>query len=520
MPGRGSTLTRTWPDDEHHRALLTARRDDLLVERLEPGDGTIDRAGSRTGEEATARWSQEHGPFRSYERTVTAAGGSLFEETRFDLHVPSFGWLFVPLTRRRIVSAQRRDHSPWWAPSDHLDSRQVLVLGIIAALSMSSAFVNTLFTQTVNFAADDFEVGDWGVGVAGAVVRGGIVIALPAALLADRIGRRRVINVVAWAAPIVTALGAVAPNFPSLVATQTIGRPLGLALDFLVGVVAAEEVPRNSRAYAVSVLALASGLGAGVAVVSLPLADLADNAWRLLYVIALIWLVPAVDALRRLPETTRFRRRHVIAPRLDRRRFAILGGVAFLANIFVAPASFFQNRYLEDVRGYSALVIATFTLVTATPAAVGLMVGGRVADAAGRRRLIAVALPLGTVLVAASFAVGGVAMWLAMTAGAVVGSIAFPAMSVYRTELFPTGNRSWAAALLTVLALAGGIGGLLAAGGLRDAGWSYGSIMGMLSLAQLGVLAIVATTLPETAHRSLEELNPLDRAVAEPEPSS
>jgi MFS family permease len=329
-----------------------------------------------------------------------------------------------------------------------------------------------------------------------------------------------VINVVAWAAPIVTALGAVAPNFPSLVATQTIGRPLGLALDFLVGVVAAEEVPRNSRAYAVSVLALASGLGAGVAVVSLPLADLADNAWRLPYVIALIWLVPAVDALRRLPETTRFRRRHAIAPRLDRRRFAILGGVAFLANIFVAPASFFQNRYLEDVRGYSALVIATFTLVTATPAAVGLMVGGRLADAAGRRRLIAVALPLGTVLVAASFAVGGVAMWLAMTAGAVVGSIAFPAMSVYRTELFPTGNRSWAAALLTVLALAGGIGGLLAAGGLRDAGWSYGSIMGTLSLAQLGVLAIVATTLPETAHRSLEELNPLDRAVAEPEPSS
>ncbi|MEJ7719650.1 MAG: MFS transporter [Ilumatobacteraceae bacterium] len=194
---------------------------------------------------------------------------------------------------------------------------------------------------------------------------------------------------------------------------------------------------RNSRAYAVSVLALASGLGAGVAVVSLPLADLADNAWRLLYVIALIWLVPAVGALRRLPETARFRRRHVIAPRLDRRRFAILGGVAFLANIFVAPASFFQNRYLEDVRGYSALVIATFTLVTATPAAVGLMVGGRVADAAGRRRLIAVALPLGTVLVAASFAVGGVAMWLAMTAGAVVGSIAFPAMAVYRTRAVP-----------------------------------------------------------------------------------
>ena len=73
-----------------------------------------------------------------------------------------------------------------------------------------------------------------------------------------------------------TALGALAPTFPALVATQAIGRPLGLALDFLIAVVAAEEMPRNSRAYAVSVLAMASGLGAGIAVIALPLADLGD----------------------------------------------------------------------------------------------------------------------------------------------------------------------------------------------------------------------------------------------------
>ena len=37
---------------------------------------------------------------------------------------------------------------------------------------MSAAFVNTLFTQTVNFAADDFGISDTGIGIAGAVVRG------------------------------------------------------------------------------------------------------------------------------------------------------------------------------------------------------------------------------------------------------------------------------------------------------------------------------------------------------------
>ena len=144
------------------------------------------------------------------------------------------------------------------------------------------------------------------------------MLAIPFAVLADRIGRRRVIRVVAWAAPLVTALGALAPSFPALVATQAVGRPLGLALDFLIAVAVAEEMPRNSRAYAVSVMAMASGLGAGIAVMALPLADLGESGWRYVYLVTLVWLVVAVDIARRLPETTRFQRPHAIAPQLDR----------------------------------------------------------------------------------------------------------------------------------------------------------------------------------------------------------
>ena len=71
---------------------------------------------------------------------------------------------------------------------------------------------------------------------------------------------------------------------------------------------------------------------------------------------------------RRLPETERFQRQHVVSPPIDRRRFAVLAAVAVLGNLFVAPASLFQNGYLEDERGYSAALIAAFTLATATPA--------------------------------------------------------------------------------------------------------------------------------------------------------
>jgi MFS family permease len=366
----------------------------------------------------------------------------------------------------------------------------------------------------VKFAADDFGVGNSGVGVAGSIVRAGIVLALPAAVLADRVGRKRVVTVVAWAAPITTACGALAPSFPTLVATQTVGRPLGLALDFLVAVVAAEEMPRNSRAYAVSVLAMASGFGAGIAVIALPLADIGESSWRFIYLIALVWLVVAVDIARRLPETTRFARPHTIAPPLDRRRFGTLALVALAANFFIAPASFFQNSYLEDARGFSAAQISWFTLSTATPAGIGLIIGGRIADVRGRRHVLAIALPLATTLAVGSFAVNGVPMWFSAFGAGFIGGIAYPALAVYRAELFPTGNRGRAAGLLTAAALIGGIGGLLLSGQLLDAGWPHGRVMALLALAQVVVVITVIVSYPETAHRELEELNPEDAVTA------
>jgi MFS family permease len=227
-----------------------------------------------------------------------------------------------------------------------------------------------------------------------------------------------------------------------------------------------------------------------------------------------VWLVVAVDIARRLPETTRFERPHVVAPRLDRRRFATLATVAVAANVFVAPASFFQNAYLRDARGFSGSLIAVFTIATATPAGIGLVIGGRTADVRGRRRLLATALPVATILIVVSFAVAGAPMWVAAFAGGFVGSLAYPALAVYRAELFPTGNRGRAAGLLTASALLGGIGGLLLAGALLDGGWPHARVMALLALGQVVVVVTVLSSFPETAHRELEDLNPEDAPTA------
>jgi len=305
----------------------------------------------------------------------------------------------------------------------------------------------------------------------------------------------------------VTAAGALAPNFPLLVATQSIGRPLGLALDFLIAVIAAEEMPRGSRAYAIGIMAMASGLGAGVAVMALPLTDLGPSGWRWVFAITLVWLVIAVDIARRLPESQRFSAPHAKHVRLHRRRFATLAAILVGVNLLVAPASFFQNRYLSDVREFSGTSISLFSLATATPAAIGLILGGRAADRRGRRHLIAVSLPCAAVLIVASFSVGGVPMWAAAFGGGLLGGVAYPALAVYRAELFPTGNRSRAAGLLTVAALLGGIGGLLGAGALLDQGWDYRSVMGVLMVGQFIAVVLVLGALPETAQKELEDIS-------------
>jgi MFS family permease len=378
---------------------------------------------------------------------------------------------------------------------------------------MSAAFINTLFTQTVAFAADEFNISKSGQGIGAAIVRLGIVICLPLVALADRRGRRPVMIAMAWAAPLVSALGAIAPSYSFLVATQAVGRPLGLTLDILIAVVAVEEMPRDGRAYATGILAVLSGIGGGIAVASLPLADISVTSWRFIYVIGLVWLVIAYALMKWLPESERFIR-HVPKTKMRaayiadalRGNLGRICSVVFLTNIYIATASIFQNRYLKDERGYSAALVALFTIVTSSPATFGLIIGGRVADERGRRILGATLVPIGAFLLALSFSTSGFVMWLVAIAGGLAFGISYPALAVYRGELFPTRTRSLAGGIIMTSALLGGIIGLVGGGWFLDANGSYGQVMMWLVIGPVIASAIVWFRYPETAHRELDDI--------------
>ena len=504
--------------DDAVLAGLRVPRDDLVREERQEPD----------------RFTLAHGPFKFWERTLRVE--PLATDTTPELHRvvetieyraaisvwrPLFAW---PLRR-----AVRHRRTPWWAPPDRLDARAATVISLLACIQVVDGYLGTVIAQTITFAADEFDRGDTAQGVTLATVRLGIIVALAVVALADRRGRRRLLIATALLAVVVTALGALSPGLWFLGGTQLVGRGLTTGMGILIGVFAAEELPRGSRAYGVSVLALSAALGAGMAVWVLPVADIDPRAWRAVYLVPLLAVPGLVVVGRRLPESRRFTANTGDAPsstgteddsdregrrRIEGRRLLLLAVAAFLLLVFAAPASQFQNDFLKDHRGFSASGITLFTLVTTTPAGIGVFLAGRAADTRGRRGVAALGLLGGTAFVVVGYHATGALMWGSTLTGSILGSLTV-ALGVYGPELFSTRNRARANGLVVTLGVAGSATGLLLVGMLSDRFGSYGPAFTVVAIGPVLAAVLVLGWFPETARVELETLNPGDASLLE-----
>ena len=482
-------------------------RSDVLLER-DLGDGRFEAAS---------------GPVESYCRTVDVVRGTVpgqdvavTQTIDFRLAVPYFGWLFV-LPFKHALRRPGGDRAPWWAPPARLDARAASVLGTLALLTVASGYLNTLFTQTIPFAGDEFGASNSAQGVAGSVVRVGGLVALLVMVQADRRGRKAVLIAASAAGSLLALTGALAPSLPWLTASQMLARAFATTILLLVTIVAAEEMPAGSRAYAVSLLAMSSGLGAGVCVIGLRLADIGTRGWRLLYLVPLLALPIVAAVRRRLPESRRFVAPHVDAPVAGHGgRLALLAVSGVLVNLFVAPSSQFGNQYLRTERGFSGGRIGLLSVTIGTPAVIGIVAGGRIADVRGRRVVAAFALVFGTLCTIGYFFSSGWEMWVVATLGTVISAAAIPALGVYGPELFPTGLRGRANGLVAVSSLLGSASGLILCGVLSDSFGRIGPAMSILAAGPLLLAVLVVAAYPETAGRELEDLNPEDRPPPDP----
>jgi putative MFS transporter len=485
-------------------------------EVLAPRDGVVVEEALGDG-----RFRAVNGPVEDYERTVVvdpAPEGhdevAVTQTVTYRLVLPFLGWMLALPYRRVLRHLGSPTRHPWWAPPEALDTRAAAMLGALCALAAVAAYPGVLIGQTIEFAREELGFTASAQSFALAAVRGDFLVALAVMAMADRKGRRIVTLGSIAAGCALNAVSAASPNLEVLVATQLVGRGFLTGAALLIGIMAAEEMPAGCRAYAVSLLTIVGALGAGAALIALPLADLGDGrGWRLLFLLSVVGLPLVFLFGRHLPESRRFRSPHRDVRMTGHgRRLWLLGISALLFGVFLAPASQYQTVFLRRERGFSAARISLFAIGTNVWGGIGIVAGGRLADVRGRRIVAAVGIVGGVGATVAMFFSAGWTIWAWSVVGSIVGAVTVPALGVYGPELFPTSLRGRANGIISGLGRIGSVLGLVVIALLVSDDRPIAPIIALLAIGPAILAVLVLVAYPETAHRELEDLNPEDAA--------
>jgi len=503
---------------------------------LEPpaGDSTGAADGTLTGPLPGA--SQARLAARIEPAVATARGSEVTLDATNTTVVPFFGWFFALVFRFELRRALRWSETalraalagtdapeplgthPLSTPGT-FDQTQAQLIATVAFAAAITAFAAALFGQLSDPVAKSFHASNGELGGALAVTRVGALLALVAAGLADRIGRRRILLWSVLGVCIASGLSAIAPSLVFFTAAQTFVRAFVNAALIVGGIAVIEEAPEGARAFAASMLALAAGAGYALSVILLPIADAAPWAWRIAFGVAgvMVFLVPVLR--RNLAETRRFEQlaqrtgdRGRVREVFDRaygRRLALLAAVGFFSNIFSAPSAQLGNRYLRDDRHFSNSSIAVFKGVTnGVTGIIGILLAGRLSESRGRRPVAIAGLFIGTLLTMVFFLGSGPIIWIASSLAIVASASGTLSVGTMDAELFPTEVRGTANALLLVCSVAGSAVGLILAGTLSDAIGDLGVAIALCGIAPLIAAAFLLPRLPESQGRALDDVSP------------
>ncbi len=334
----------------------------------------------------------------------------------------------------------------------------------------------------------------------------GAILAVGLSIWADRRGRRRPLLVAYVLLIVASVASGLATNAAGFGAAQSVVRGATSGVSALGVVWLAEHVGPLVRAYGVALYGAAGSLGAGLAVLGLPLADL---DWRLPYFATGVGLLLFPILARRVAETSRDRIAQQVARLRDHHRlllnplFLLAGLAALLPAAYSSLGLAFLTERLVGTLELSSGEAVALTLSAGTIGGLGFFLGGRLADSWGRRPA--------TVLALLAILVGGTGVFhLQSTAPLFValvissfGSFAYvPAALSRRAELFGRDERATATASLTWVGTIGSTLGLVA-GGLLIGRLGLTSTMDFLAFGVM--LAVLAEfLLPETRGRSLE----------------
>jgi putative MFS transporter len=396
---------------------------------------------------------------------------------------------------------------------------------VLAATCLAS--LGSFYTMTVPaFAMPQIQRGlaipEDEVGLLFALLRFGTLFSLVLAVLADRVGRRRILTLSVAALALCNLLSAFAPSGIVLAWLQ-FGARLFLGAQILLAVVVvSEELSAANRGFGLGVVTAVGGLGGGITLLAYAFVDHLPHGWRSLFAIGAFGLLWVPWLWRSLHETRRFSdhlshgvisgpawqpMRDIV--RHHTWRLAALAGVVLPVSVILEPGLTFVSKHMQDGLGYSPAQVGLLLAVCGAGTPVANVLAGNLADRFGRKPVTAFASLLLPSAVALFYNARGIVplslglMLLFVSVGFLVvlhGALA--------TELFPTALRSTAAGMREALATVGSSLGLWIVGLLYAVTGSHASSnTWMLVLAPISPL-VVLLSLPETAARELEEIAP------------
>jgi MFS family permease len=386
------------------------------------------------------------------------------------------------------------------------DRRVVFVMwtaGLVQGFAQSQA-ANTLPFTRVGLGLSEAEMS-----LLLGIARLAAFAALPLGWLGDHRGRRRPLLI---AISLVVAGGAVAGlamEAWQFGTAQAVLRTGTAAMSGLAVVLLAEQVSPTIRAYSISFFGAAVSLGAGLALMTLPLADGGGENWRIPHLLVALGAILIPFLARNIPESRVYTEVHDtsghwrdLATGPWAGRFWVVIAVGFFASAFGAVGIAFATERMIEVVGLTTGSAVLILLLGGTLGGLGFFVGGHLADAWGRRRtsVLSLALALG----------GGLLLYWTTEVPLIVlavmvssfGTYAFvPAGGSHRAELFPTGLRASATTASSNFGLAGSAIGLILGIFTIDRIGVTGTVT-LLGLG-LALAALLTLLLPETRGQDL-----------------
>jgi MFS family permease len=177
--------------------------------------------------------------------------------------------------------------APFLGRPPALTRRQWRVLGLVAMASFFEMYDLYLLALTLKQIQADLAIPEASLGVLGSLVRFGALPAGVVALVADRVGRRKVLLGTILAYTLFTGATACAPMAQVFVLLQFCARTFAVAETLLAVVVIAEEFDPDVRGWGIGAMGAIQACGAGFAALLFMGVESLPWGWRSLYLVGL-----------------------------------------------------------------------------------------------------------------------------------------------------------------------------------------------------------------------------------------